>query len=75
MRAIISLADVYDGMPDLVVISPNDPLAMINLADECRQRGIRFVADPSQQVPRLNGDELRQTDRRRVYAGRQRLRS
>jgi adenosine kinase len=54
------LADVYDGTPDLVVISPNDPQAMMNLAEECRQRGIRFVADPSQQVPRLSGDELRQ---------------
>lgn len=55
-----AIADVYDGTPDLVVISPNDPQAMINLASECRQRGIRFVADPSQQVPRLNGDDLRQ---------------
>lgn len=55
-----SIADVYAGIPDFVVISPNDPQAMINLADECRRRGIRFVADPSQQVPRLNGDDLRQ---------------
>ncbi len=54
------IADVYDGTPDLVVISPNDPQAMMNLAEECRQRGLRFLADPSQQVPRLNGDELRQ---------------
>lgn len=53
-----ALADVHDGSPDLVVISPNDPLAMLQLTDECRQRGIRFVYDPSQQVPRLNGDEL-----------------
>lgn len=53
------LADVYTGKPDLVVISPNDPLAMIQLTEECRERGIRFVADPSQQVPRLSGDELR----------------
>ncbi len=52
------IADVYDGVPDLVVISPNDPVAMLNLAEECRQRGIRFLADPSQQVPRLSGDEL-----------------
>ncbi|HVU11530.1 MAG TPA: carbohydrate kinase family protein [Phototrophicaceae bacterium] len=54
------IADVYDGKPDLVVISPNDPQAMMNLAEECRQRGIRFLADPSQQVPRLDGDQLRQ---------------
>jgi adenosine kinase len=54
------LADVYDGQPDLVVISPNDPVAMIQLADECRTRNIRFVYDPSQQVPRLDGAQLRQ---------------
>jgi len=56
-----TLADVYDGIPDLVVISPNDPVAMLNLAEECRSRGIRFMYDPSQQIPRLNGDELRQS--------------
>lgn len=54
-----TLADVYDGTPDMVVISPNDPVAMLNLTDECRKRGIRFFFDPSQQVPRLSGDELR----------------
>jgi adenosine kinase len=43
---------------DLVIISPNDPQAMINLADECRAKGFRFMYDPSQQVPRLSGDEL-----------------
>jgi adenosine kinase len=52
------LADVWPGTPDLVVISPNDPQAMVNLTDECRQRGIRFLYDPSQQVPRLSGEEL-----------------
>jgi adenosine kinase len=55
-----SLADVYDGTPDLVIISPNDPVAMLNLARECRARGIRFVFDPSQQLPRFSGDEIRQ---------------
>jgi len=53
-----SLADIYDGTPDLVVISPNDPQAMLNLAQECRDRHIPFVYDPSQQVPRLSGDDL-----------------
>lgn len=55
-----TLSDVHEGTPDLVIISPNDPVAMLNLAEECRTRGIRFVYDPSQQVPRFNGDELRQ---------------
>jgi adenosine kinase len=55
-----SLRDVYTGQPDFIIISPNDPLAMKNLAAECRQNGIPFIYDPSQQVPRLSGDELLQ---------------
>jgi len=54
-----ALADVYDGTAPLVIISPNDPLAMQNYARECRERGFRFIYDPSQQVPRLSGEELR----------------
>lgn len=54
-----SLADVTSESPDMVVVSPNDPVAMVNLTDECRARGIPFVYDPSQQVPRLGGEELK----------------
>jgi adenosine kinase len=53
------LADVYEGKPDLVIISPNDPTAMLNFAGECRSREIRFVFDPSQQLPRFSGEEIR----------------
>jgi adenosine kinase len=53
--------------PDIVMISPNDPQAMTNLAQECRDGGIRFIYDPSQQVPRLSGDELRR-DMQGAYA-------
>jgi adenosine kinase len=53
-----TLVDAYDGTPDWVVISPNDPKAMSQLSEECRTRGIRFIYDPSQQVPRLSGEEL-----------------
>ncbi|RMG90213.1 MAG: carbohydrate kinase family protein, partial [Chloroflexi bacterium] len=56
-----SLADVYDGKPDLVIISPNSPNAMLNLAKECQERDIRFIYDPSQQVPRLSGEDLRRS--------------
>jgi adenosine kinase len=48
-----------DEKPDLVIISPNDPQAMIQYAQECRELGIRFVYDPGQQVARSNGEELR----------------
>src|SRR5829696_5254685 len=35
------------GQPDLVVIGPNDPVAMARHTEECRERGYPFVADPS----------------------------
>ena len=53
------IADVASDKPDLVVVSPNDPVAMVNLCDECRQDSIPFIYDPGQQVARLDGDELR----------------
>ncbi|MCS7087610.1 MAG: carbohydrate kinase family protein [Thermoflexales bacterium] len=48
-----------DEKPDLVIISPNDPQAMLRYARECRELGIRFIYDPGQQVVRSSGDELR----------------
>ncbi len=54
-----TLAQTVPGTPDYVVISPNDPTAMNQLADECTERGIPFMYDPSQQVPRLDGSVLR----------------
>jgi adenosine kinase len=47
------------GGIDLVVISPNDPVAMRRHTDECRQFGYPFVADPSQQLARMTGEEIR----------------
>ncbi len=54
-----SLAQTVGSTPDYVVISPNDPTAMNQLADECTERHIPFMYDPSQQVPRLDGGVLR----------------
>jgi adenosine kinase len=45
--------------PGLVIISPNDPGAMVQYAEECRTIGVPFIFDPGQQVARLSGDELR----------------
>jgi adenosine kinase len=47
------------GGLDLVLISPNDPVAMIRHTEECRERGFAFVADPSQQLARMSGAEVR----------------
>jgi adenosine kinase len=48
-----------DGL-DLVVISPNDPEAMLRHTDECRVRGLPFAADPSQQLAWMDGESIRQ---------------
>jgi adenosine kinase len=48
------------GGLDLVVISPNDPVAMLRHTQEARERGIPFVADPSQQLARMSGAEVRE---------------
>lgn len=47
------------GGLDLVVISPNDPEAMLRHTEECRESGIPFAADPSQQLARMEGAEIR----------------
>lgn len=48
-----------NGQPRLVVISPNDPLAMNRYVEECKELGIPYLYDPSQQIVRSSSDELR----------------
>ena len=57
----ISLAKVIEtvGKPELVIIGANDPEAMFAHTEECRKLGLAFAADPSQQLARLSGDEIR----------------
>ena len=59
---LIELAPVAErlGGLDLVVISPNDPEAMLRHTAECRERGYSFVADPSQQLARMEGEQIRE---------------
>ncbi len=45
---------------DLAVISAYDPAAMVKHSEECRDKGFRFVADPSQQITRMDGEALRE---------------
>jgi adenosine kinase len=52
------LAERVGGL-DLVVVGPNDPEAMVRHTDECRFRGFAFAADPSQQLARMAGPEIR----------------
>jgi adenosine kinase len=57
----IKLADLVErsGAPELVIVGANDPEAMFLHTEECRKLGLAFAADPSQQLARLNGEEIR----------------
>ncbi|MFI6656104.1 carbohydrate kinase family protein [Streptomyces sp. NPDC050523] len=59
--AEIDLRDLISAgaRPDLVLVSPNDPAAMLRHTGDCRTLGIPFAADPSQQLARLDGDQAR----------------
>jgi len=45
---------------DWAIISPNDPAAMVKYPRECRELGIAYIYDPSQQIVRSTPEELRQ---------------
>jgi adenosine kinase len=47
------------GRFDMVVISPDDPEAMLHHSNLCRSEGIAFAADPSQQMARMSGEEIK----------------
>jgi len=45
--------------PDWVVISPNSPDSMVKYPQECNELDIPYIYDPSQQIPRMTGEDLR----------------
>ena len=53
---IVPLAQRHGGI-DLVLIGAGDPGAMVTHTAECRDAGLKFAADPSQQLARILGDE------------------
>ncbi|ONM46084.1 carbohydrate kinase family protein [Nocardia donostiensis] len=53
--SITALAE--DRALDLVLVGANDPEAMLRHTAECRELGVPFAADPSQQLARLDGDQ------------------
>jgi adenosine kinase len=50
----LSLHELDGERPDLVVISPNEPSAMVRYVKECKELNIPYLYDPSQQIPRLD---------------------
>jgi adenosine kinase len=57
----IELAPIVDlvGSADVILIGANDPDAMLRHSEECRFRGYPFAADPSQQLARMDGDDIK----------------
>ena len=57
----IELSPIVDrvGGVDLVLVGPNDPEGMLRHTQECRDRGYRFLADPSQQLAFADGGMIR----------------
>jgi adenosine kinase len=47
------------GGLDLVLIGADDPEAMFRHTSACAAAGIPFAADPSQQLPRMDGEQTR----------------
>ena len=47
------------GRLDMMVISPDDPEAMLRHSEVCRQQAIPFAADPSQQMARMTVEEIK----------------
>jgi adenosine kinase len=58
----IELKPIVDtvGDPAYVLIGPDDPEGMLRHTEECRQRGYKFIADPSQQLAFGDGDLIRE---------------
>ena len=58
--AELKVTDLPGDKPDLVIVSPNDPTAMQAYPRECKQAGIPYLYDPSQQIVRLDGEAIRE---------------
>jgi adenosine kinase len=59
--AMAEAADICldDVDVDLVLVSPNDPGAMLRHTAECKANGVPFAADPSQTLTFLDGDAIK----------------
>jgi adenosine kinase len=58
----IDLAGILRAADDveIVLICPDDPAAMLRHTWACRDGGVPFAADPSQQIARMPGTDLRE---------------
>lgn len=45
--------------PDFMIISPNDPTAMLNFAKQCQLQKVLFMFDPGMLLPSLSANDLK----------------
>jgi len=55
----VSIHQIPRSKIDLVTISPNDPKAMRQYCEECLELGIPYLYDPSQQIVRVDPEDIR----------------
>mgnify|MGYP000048770286 FL=1 len=57
----LQIKDVHERVGGLnyVLIGADDPAAMLQHTQACKDLGVAFIADPSQQLPRLDGEQTR----------------
>ena len=55
----IEQVNAQAGPIDLLIVSPDDPEAMIRHSESAVRLGIPLAADPSQQLARMDGDQIR----------------
>ncbi|WP_306364968.1 carbohydrate kinase family protein [Nocardia sp. CC227C] len=58
-RISVAQLSARHGRPDLVLIGADDPAAMLRHTEECREYGLPFAADPSQQLAYLDAARIR----------------
>ena len=58
--ADLSISEIKKENPDLVLVSANDPKAMAKYVQECQELGINYLYDPSQQLARIDAEEMKQ---------------
>ncbi len=56
--AELSLNDIDRSDIEMVVISPNDPVAMVQYPRECKKLKLPYLYDPSQQIVRMDKESL-----------------
>jgi adenosine kinase len=63
---IAPISQAVGGL-DLLVISPDDPEAMLRHSQAARDLNIPFAADPSQQLARMDGEDIKNLVRGATY--------